>query len=126
MDARIALGELLKTIDERRWDALGDYLHAEFRCRYVHTGEVLDGPGWIRLNAEYPGFDRLRVEQLVGDAEAAAARSHITGHGDHGLMHFECATFVVMQDGQIREMTEVWTDVDQQPPAGTRPGTEPA
>lgn len=48
-------------------------------------------------------------------------RSHVTGHGEQGLQHFECASFARMKDGLIAQLTEVWTDVDQQAPPGTRP-----
>lgn len=126
MDAADLLSALMHAIDDHRWDELGGYLHPDFTCRYVHTGESLDRDSWVRLNAEYPGFDRLRVEELVGDGDAAACRSHVTGHDESGTDHFECATFVRLQDGLIHRMTEVWTDVGQTPPAGTRPTGEGA
>ncbi|UUT36086.1 nuclear transport factor 2 family protein [Microbacterium elymi] len=122
MDAADILSTLMQAIDERRWDALGEYLHPDFVCRYVHTGENLDRDSWVRLNAEYPGFDRLRVEELVGGGDAAACRSHVTGHGASGTDHFECATFVHLRDGLIHRMTEVWTDVGQ---TRSRPRTGP-
>lgn len=74
----------------------------------------------VRLNAEYPGFDHMRVEEIVGDADSAVCRSHVTGRGDAGLDHFECATFIHVSDGLIDRMTEVWTDVAQVAPPGTR------
>lgn len=120
MNAKAALEELLLIIDARRWDEMARFLHPDFSCHYVHTGETLDAEAWVRLNADYPGFDRLRIEDLVGAEDAAAARSHITGYSDDELVHFECATFIRTREGLIREMTEVWTDVDQTPPEGTR------
>lgn len=121
MEAESALRALMIAIDERRWGDLGQYLHPDFTCRYVHTGETFGRDAWIRLNAEYPGFDRLRVEELVGAGDAAACRSHVTGRADTGIQHFECATFAHLRDGLIQRLTEVWTDVDQQAPPGTRP-----
>lgn len=121
MDAPAVLTNLLLAIDERRWSDLVQFLHPEFECRYVHTGEIFDRDQWIRLNAEYPGFDRLLLQEVVGDSHAAASRSHVTGVGEHGLEHFECATFVrVRDDGRIDLMTEVWTGTAQSAPAGTR------
>lgn len=120
------LGSLMSTIDGRRWDDLGRYLHDDFSCRYVHTGESFDRASWIRLNAEYPGFEHLHVEEIVGDSTHAACRSHVTGRGRDGLDHFECATFVRVRDGLILEMTEVWTDVSQTAPAGSRPDAKPS
>lgn len=116
------LGELMDNVDARKWDALAPFLHPDFRCTYVHTGEVLDREAWVRLNAEYPGFDRLRVEEITGNEDSAACRAHVTGFdAEQELNHFECATFVTVQDGLIHTMTEVWTDVDQTAPADTRP-----
>ena len=114
----------MHAVDERRWSDLSDYLHPEFLCTYPHTGETFDRAQWIQLNVDYPGFDRLIVIESVGDETAAACRSHVTGLGESGLNHFECATFVQMDDGRIRTMTEVWTDVAQQAPPGTRPTAE--
>ena len=112
----------MSAIDDHRWSDLAGFLHEDFSCRYVHTGETFDRASWIRLNAEYPGFEHLRVEEIVGDADHAACRSHVTGRGNDGLDHFECATFIRVRDGLIGRMNEVWTDVAQTAPAGTRPG----
>lgn len=128
MDASELLSRLCDLIDARRWDDLPALLHEDFVCRYVHTGEELDRDAWVRLNADYPGFDRLVLEDLVGAEDRAVARCHITGGVDESgsadagqLLHFEVATFISARDGRIAEMTEVWTDVAQTPPAGTRP-----
>lgn len=109
-------------LDARRWEALGSYLHHDFRCRYVHTGEVLDRHQWVRVNANYPGFDRLTVQELTGDETTAACRAVVTGFdSEGGLNRFECATFITVEDGLILTMTEVWTDADQVAPEGARP-----
>jgi ketosteroid isomerase-like protein len=76
---------------------------------------------WVRLNAEDPDFDHLLLQEVVASDDRAAARSHVTGYVDGQLAHFEVATFIAVRDGRIREMTEVWTDVAQTPPDGTRP-----
>ena len=121
MDAPELLRNLMITLDERRWSDLGQFLHPDFVCRYVHTGESFNRSEWIALNAEYPGFDHLVIHDLVGDAHAAACRSHVTAVGKTGLDHFECATFVETRDDLIEVMTEVWTDVAQTAPARIRP-----
>ncbi|MEJ1088222.1 nuclear transport factor 2 family protein [Microbacterium sp. Mu-80] len=121
MTAAELLHGLMSAIDERRWGDLERYLHEGFSCRYVHTGESFDRATWIRLNAEYPGFDRLIVEEIVGEPDAAACRSHVTSRSGDEVNHFECATFVRVRDGLIEQMTEVWTDVDQTAHEGTRP-----
>ncbi|MBL3685687.1 nuclear transport factor 2 family protein [Leucobacter zeae] len=121
MDAGTALRGLMTAIDERRWSDLSDYLHPDLVCRLVHTGETFSRDQWIALNAEYPGFDRLRVEEFVGGASAAACRSHVTSRTSDGIQHFECASFAQVQDGLISRLTEVWTDTDQKPPEGARP-----
>jgi len=121
MDAETALRGLMTAIDERRWLDLGDYLHPEFICRLVHTGETFSRDQWIALNAEYPGFEGLRVEEIVGGTSAAACRSHVTSRTSEGVQHFECASFAQMEDGVISRLTEVWADTDQTPPEGARP-----
>lgn len=120
MDAKAALRALMVAIDDRRWADLSGYLHPDFRCRLVHTGEEFNRDGWIAFNAGYPGFDHLVIEELIGGGDAAACRSHVTGFSGAGLQHFGCASFAQMRDGLIHELTEVWTDIGQQAPAGTR------
>lgn len=121
MDATELLTTLCTTIDERRWGDLSALLHVDFTCHYVHTGETYGRDDWVRLNAEYPGFEHLSVEDLVGAGERAVARCHITGRQASGDQHFEVASFVTARDGVITELTEVWTDVGLTPPEGTRP-----
>jgi len=125
MSAAQTLQALTTAIDEHRWDDLPALLAPTFTCRYVHTGETLDRDAWVRLNAEYPGFERLVVEDLVADDDRAVCRAHVTGRADGELQHFEVATFVTVRDGLVVEMTEVWTDVGQEAPPGTRPDTSP-
>jgi hypothetical protein len=87
----------------------------------VHTGETFDRNGWVAFNAGYPGFGRLVVEEFVGGEDAAACRSRVTGEGPDGAVQaFGCASFAQMRDGLIVRLAEVWTDVDQEPPPGTR------
>lgn len=121
MDAPTLLTRLAEVIDARQWDNIPPLLHPDFTCHYVHTGETFDRHGWVRLNAEYPDFDRFVLADRVGSGDRAASRAHVTGWAGTELNHFEVATFITSRDGLITEMTEVWTDVAQTPPAGTRP-----
>lgn len=113
--------QLASFIDDRRWGDLPALLHPGFRCRYVHTGESFDGDDWVRLNAEYPGFQHSVLEDCVGQGNRAAGRAHVTGESEGQLQHFEVATFITLRDGLIADMTEVWTGVDEAAPDGTRP-----
>ncbi|MFB7249292.1 nuclear transport factor 2 family protein [Microbacterium sp. NPDC056234] len=121
MNAGLALHGLMTAIDEKRWDDLASYLHPEFVCRLAHTGESFNRDDWIRFNRDYPGFEHLTIEDFVAAETEAACRSHVTGHGEAGPQHFECASFARMRDGFIVGLTEIWTDVEQQAPPGTRP-----
>jgi SnoaL-like domain len=124
MDAGDLLRRLCDAIDAHHWDELPALLDDEFECRYVHTGESFDKDAWVRLNAEYPGFERLIVEDFVASGDRAVARCHVTGRGETKVNHFEVATFISAGGGLITEMTEVWTDVEQSAPNGTRPSAE--
>lgn len=113
----------MTAIGEKRWDDLADFLHPDFVCRLVHTGESFDRDDWIRFNRDYPGFEQLTIEEMVAGPTEAACRSHIIGRDASGAQHFECGSFAQMKDGVIVQLTEVWTDVDQQAPPGTRPAS---
>lgn len=121
-DTATLLTRLAEVIDAHDWDALPSLLHPEFTCRLVHTGEVFDRDGWVRLNADYPGFQRLHVEDLVVDGDRGALRAIAVGTDDAGAdLLFGVASFATVRDGAIHGLVEVWADVDQEPPAGTRP-----
>lgn len=121
MQAVSLLSELMSALDDHRWQDLERYLHPDFSCRYVHTEEIFDRASWIELNAAYPGFEGLHVEDIVGDQVRAACRSVVTARDDRGITEFACATFISVRDGLIEQMTEVWTDVSATPTPGTRP-----
>lgn len=122
MDATQPVQTLCRTIDERRRGDLPALLHPDFVCRYVHTGETLDGTAWVRTSAEYPGFDRMVVEEVVGTGGHAVARCHVTCTVDGEPVAFGVASFVTEREGLIGELTEVWADIGQIAPDGTRPG----
>ena len=115
------MSHLAQVIDARDWDGLPMLLHDDFVCRYVHTGEVFDRASWVRLNAEYPGFDHLVLQDCVGTGDRAAGRSHVTGYVGEKLEHFEVATFIALKDGLIADMTEVWTNIESEAQEGSRP-----
>ena len=122
MDAATLLTRLVAVIDAHDWDGLPALLHPDFRCRLVHTGEVFDRDQWVRLNADYPGFQRMVREDLVAAGERGVLRARVTGTGAGGDEQvFAVASFATVRDGLLVDLTEVWADVDQQPPAGTRP-----
>ncbi len=122
MDAAALLTRLAAVIDAHDWDALPDLLHPDFACRLVHTGEVFEKDQWVRFNADYPGFERMHVEDLVADGDRAVLRARVTGRGGTGAeLEFAVASFATVRDGLLAELVEVWADVDQQPPEGTRP-----
>ncbi|OFE18930.1 hypothetical protein BA895_01895 [Humibacillus sp. DSM 29435] len=122
MEACHLLTSLCEAIDDHRWGDLPMLLHDDFTCRYAHTGETFDKDAWVRLNVEYPGFEHLVVHDLVCSDRRAVARCAVTARVDGHLERFEVATFVASEDGLIKDMTEVWTDVARTPPVGTRPG----
>ena len=121
MDAATLLTRLAEVIDAHDWDGLADLLHPDFRCTLAHTGEVFDRDEWVRLNADYPGFQRMLVEDLVSGGDRAVLRATVTGTSRDGEdQAFAVASFATVRDDLIVELTEVWTDLDQQAPEGTR------
>lgn len=121
MDATTLLTRLVSVLDAKDWDALPDLLHPDFTCRLVHTGEVVDRDAWVRLNADYPGFVGMRLDEVVGEGTRGALRATVTGTGPEGQeATFVVAGFATVRDARIEAMVEVWADVDQQPPPGTR------
>lgn len=112
---------LTEVLDGHRWEELPALLHPDFSCRYVHTDETFDRAAWVLVNAQYPGFQHFVLEECVADGNRAAGRAHVTGISQGRLQHFEVASFIAVRDGLIADMTEVWTDVDEVAPTGTRP-----
>lgn len=122
MDAAALLTRLVEVIDAHDWTGLPDLLHDDFTCRLVHTGEVFDRAQWVRLNADYPGFERMHLDDLVADGDRGVVRARVTGTDSEGKdVAFAVASFGTVRDDRLVELVEVWADVDQQPPAGTRP-----
>ena len=121
MDAADLLHQLAEVIDRHHWEELPTLLHQEFSCHLVHTGERFDRDTWVRLNAEYPGFQRFILEDSVACGYRAVGRAHVTGMSDGQLQHFAVASFLTMRDDLIGEITEIWTDIGSAPPEGTRP-----
>ena len=122
MDAADVMTRLAEVIDAHDWVTLPGLLHPDFTCRLVHTGEVFDAPTWVRLNADYPGFQRFVLEDLVASGDRAVGRARVTGTGPDGQeLVFAVAGFLTAVDGLVRDLTEVWADVGQSPPPGARP-----
>jgi ketosteroid isomerase-like protein len=121
MDAAAVLTRLAEVIDAHDWDELPALLHGEFTCRLVHTGEVFGREQWVWFNADYPGFERMHVEDLVADGDRAVLRATVIGRGEAGEEQvFAVASFATVRDGLVVDLTEVWADVGQEAPEGTR------
>ena len=116
------LTRLGEVFDAHEWDDLPGLLHPDLMVRYVHTGEILDRDEFVRLNAEYPGFERFWWEDIVDAGDRAVGRGVVTGRNDGKEERFGVATFATVRDGLITAITEVWTGIDSGPPADRRPG----
>lgn len=122
MDTAHLLTRFAEIIDAHDWARLRALLHPDFTCRLVHTGEVFDRDQWVRLNSDYPGFQRMLLEDLVAHGDRGVLRATVIGtsHSGDDLV-FAVASFATVRDGLLLELTEVWADVDQEAPPGTRP-----
>lgn len=112
---------MAQMINAHQWEKLSALLHPNFNCRYSHTGEVFDRDDWVRVNADYPGFQNYVLLDCVATAERAVGRARVTALLQGEVKSFEVATFITVRDGLIADMHEVWTDVDGVAPAGARP-----
>jgi len=115
-EAAQALSGLWELIGSQQWDRISDVLDPDVRISYVHTGEVFDGEGFVRLNREYPGTWHVDVLDMVGDGQRAVSRARLRG----GQETYWVASFATTRDGRITELTEVWTDGGQEPPPSRR------
>ena len=115
-EATRVLTDLWQLIDSQRWDAMADLLDPAVQVDYVHTGERMDGAGFIQLNRDYPGRWYAQIADIVGDGERAVSRTRVTD----GAETYWVASFATTKAGRITELVEVWTEGGQSPPAGTR------
>ncbi|SEC65798.1 Ketosteroid isomerase-related protein [Nocardioides exalbidus] len=123
MDAAAVLTRLAEVIDAHDWDGLPALLHEDFTCRLVHTDEEFGKDAWVAFNADYPGFERMHLEDLVAGGDRAVLRARVIGRGDGGEeLVFAVASFATVRDGLVSELVEVWADVGQEAPEGTRLG----
>lgn len=120
VNATEALQRLSDTIDAHHWDGIAELLHPEFVCHLVATDERFDAASWIAFNANYPGFQNMKLVDLIGDGARAAARGLVTGMVNGAEKRYAVAQFARMRDGLIEELVEVWADFDDVPPPGTR------
>jgi hypothetical protein len=111
-DAARVLSDLWGLIGAQQWDRISELLDPEVRISYVHTGEIFDRDGFIRLNRDYPGSWHVDVVDMVGDGYRAASRARVSD----GPETFWVASFATTKDRRITELTEVWTDGGQEPP----------
>lgn len=113
---------LIDTINRHAWDELAGLLHPDFRCYYVHTGERFDRASWVRVNAHYPGFERMVLQDVLVCGGRAAARILVTGRTADGVPRRALvASFATVRDGLVTNVTEVWTQLDQSVPVDARP-----
>ncbi len=119
-DALELLHRFAQTIDAHDWPGLADLLADNFRCTLVHTGEVFDKASWVRLNAHYPGFESMTLEDAVASGDRAVGRASVVGRRDGVEERFQVASFLTVRDGLVVELVEVWTDIGQTAPEGTR------
>jgi hypothetical protein len=106
------LNGLWEMIETQQWDKIPDLLDPAVQIRWVHTGEVLDAEGYVRVNRDYPGRWHAAVHDMVGDGARAVSRTRIYDE----QQTFWVASFATARNGRITDMVEVWTEAGQQPP----------
>lgn len=111
-----ALRALTDAVAAQDWDGLAGLLAADFSCRYLHTGETLDGEAYVRLNREYPGSWSLVLQDALADGDRAAGWARVSD----GVETYHVAMFLRVRDGAVQELVEVWAD-PAVPPTDRRP-----
>ena len=120
---RERITRLAELIDAHDWEALPSVLHRDFTCRLVHTGEVFDREQWVRLlNADYPGFEGMHVEDLVVDGDRGVLRA-----GDREGRRGRAARspWPASRPCATASSHQARRGLGQRRPAGTREGTRP-
>ncbi len=105
-------------IDAQDWDAVAGHLAPGFRCRFVHTGESLDGPGFVAFNRDYPSSWRFEPEEIVDAGHRAVLRARVSNADET----YYVASFATVDDaGLLTELVEVWTSAVAAAPPERRP-----
>lgn len=116
-DLRAVVETYWSAADARDWDAFAATLADEVLYDLPQTRERIRGKErYLRLNREYPGEWRVRVERVVADGEGrqAAVRTRFTaGAEESPAVHF----FVFDATGRISGITDFWPE-PYEPPAG--------
>ena len=76
LDGSTMMNRLAEVIDAYAWDEQSDLLHEDFVCSCVHTGERFDRGTWVRLNADYPGFDSFALQDCIGKTPPVPRDGH--------------------------------------------------
>lgn len=108
------LRELWRRVDATDWDGLARLLAPDVVVRYPHSGEVLDGPGWVALNRDYPGRWHAELLDLVAAADRAAGRARVHDGVPGGESH-AVASFATVRGGLVVELVEVWAQEGADP-----------
>lgn len=103
-------------IDEADWEAMAALLRDDFSADYPATRERFDKPGFVRLNAEYPGRWRAGVLDVSAE-DRVVTRTQVSGDTESHVV----ASFASVAGGQITALVEVWAEEGAVPPSERRP-----
>lgn len=104
-------------LDRADWGAVAQLLAVDFAAEYPATGENFDKPGFLRLNAEYPGRWYAEVVEVVTEGQRVVTRTRVTD----GVESHVVASFALVRDGKVTRLVEVWAEEGTAPPADRRP-----
>ena len=92
--------------DRAEFPAAAPHLDPGFVCEWPQSGERFDGPGWLAMNAAYPGRFRCQVERLVVQGDQVVTETRVSD----GTRTDTALSWFTLRAGRIAHLREWWPD----------------
>ncbi|HOI44450.1 MAG TPA: nuclear transport factor 2 family protein, partial [Candidatus Aminicenantes bacterium] len=107
--------EFWRLFDEADYDKAGKLMKADAVVWWPNTREVFRGAAaFMSVNRNYPGRWRASVERVIALGDEVISVTRV--ESEDTAESFYATSFIRLEDGLIREITEYWGD-DSEPPA---------
>ncbi|MDD8014228.1 MAG: nuclear transport factor 2 family protein [Acidobacteriota bacterium] len=107
--------EFWRLFDEADYDKAGKLMKADAVVWWPNTREVFRGAAaFMSVNRNYPGRWRASVERVIALGDEVISVTRV--ESEDTAESFYATSFIRLEDGLIREITEYWGD-NSEPPA---------